>query len=180
VALLALFDTYGPGYLTMSRRVRLAWHWKAWTHLEAAERVRYLSDRARARWQRLTSPPDGELCQPDAEEVVAGVEDEWQFDVLRRALSPAERAEMLAFKRQARRSPGKWRYDGRLLLFTAEDKPREFLSMDPLLGWGDFASNIENCPVPGNHTGIVRKPHVRVLAGHLQNALRQARVNQAT
>jgi thioesterase domain-containing protein/acyl carrier protein len=176
VALLVLFDTYGPGYFNMSWRQRLGRHWKVWAGLETKERVRYIGRRVRSRWQRsapqvyveIPRPANGATADEVGEEAV-------QIDILQRALTHDECLAIRNLVLQARDDLREWRYDGRLLLFTAQDNPREFLNADPLLGWSEAASHIEVHPVPGDHTGILREPNVQVLAAHLQAALREAR-----
>jgi amino acid adenylation domain-containing protein len=62
-------------------------------------------------------------------------------------------------------------YPGTVALFRSDD--RSMLDSE-LLGWNEFAADIELYPTPGNHVTFVKEPHVRVLAEQLIRCLNRA------
>jgi thioesterase domain-containing protein len=66
------------------------------------------------------------------------------------------------------------RYAGRLTLIASlEGRSRQ--AVDPTLGWGQVAAEVEIVKVPGNHLTCVTT-HVEALAKKLQHCLDEARV----
>ena len=62
-------------------------------------------------------------------------------------------------------------YSGRFLLFEAEGRTAEY-GIDATLGWGEVAQgNIQIIRTPGDHTSMMRKPNVDVLAKELEEYL---------
>jgi thioesterase domain-containing protein/acyl carrier protein len=61
-------------------------------------------------------------------------------------------------------------YTGRVVLFRARVQPL-FGSHDSTKGWRDIAPVLEVRVVPGNHLGMLREPHVNVLAAELASRL---------
>ncbi|HET7460806.1 MAG TPA: thioesterase domain-containing protein [Longimicrobium sp.] len=79
-------------------------------------------------------------------------------------------------------APGPFRCPVTLFRATHDREPWDafFASYTPLeqdtLGWCRHVSTpVEVFPVPGNHASLGSEPHVRVLAGHLRDALARAR-----
>jgi thioesterase domain-containing protein len=64
-----------------------------------------------------------------------------------------------------------------ITLFRAQDmdslpEPLADLLQDPAWGWNQFSDReVEIYTVPGNHTSMMTKPHVQILAQHLQKSL---------
>ncbi|MCP5003189.1 MAG: hypothetical protein GY941_04440, partial [Planctomycetes bacterium] len=62
-------------------------------------------------------------------------------------------------------------YLGKIILFHATERDED-ISLEPDLGWGDFATEgVEIIRVPGNHQNMVKSPHVQVLAEQLKHYL---------
>jgi thioesterase domain-containing protein len=71
-------------------------------------------------------------------------------------------------------------YPGALTLFRARMQPL-FSSHDPDKGWRRLAAGgVEVRVVPGNHLGMLKEPHVQVLAEHLRACLDRAQTQSAT
>ena len=65
-------------------------------------------------------------------------------------------------------------YDGKIILFRAEEQSEE-MSSEPFLGWERLApGRIEVQEVPGNHISMFREPHVRALARRLEACIAAA------
>jgi thioesterase domain-containing protein/acyl carrier protein len=155
IGLLAMFDTYGPGYparpslwLRLLGHVRLlgshnlSW---GWDHIVSTSR----------HWLAKTTQ-GMVLPSPLGYLVPQGIRED--FDSHRHAsMSYVPRL-----------------YPGPLLLFRASERPdlpgADF--SDPVLGWDPLIEGgIEIQPVPGDHFSIFHEPHVRVLAERLKACL---------
>ncbi len=171
VHLLALFDTYGPGYFSMPFSRRVGLHLHALRKLDVPARAQYLRDRARLRLMK--KPPEPK----EPTQVRRGEnEDEWQVDVFDRELSPEEIRHLRSMAQHVRQNPASARYEGDTILFVARDKPMEFLQADTTLGWNGFAPHLTIHEVPGDHTSLIQKPNVGDLATLLRPALSSAPV----
>lgn len=166
VHLLALFDTYGPGYFAMPFSRRVGLHLHALRKLDLSARAQYLRDRARLRL--LKKSPESKAVNP---EQPTNTEDAWQVDVFDRELSPEEINHLRSLAQHLRQEPSIARYEGKTVLFVARDKPMEFLQADTTLGWSDFASHLTIHQVPGDHTSLIQEPNVSELAALLRPAL---------
>lgn len=169
VHLLALFDTYGPGYFSMPFSRRVGLHLHALRQLDVPARAQYLRDRARLRLMK--KPP---AAKEPALVQRGENEDEWQVDVFDRELSPEEVRHLRAMAQHIRQNPAAARYEGNTVLFVARDKPMEFLQADATLGWDGFAPHLTIHEVPGDHTSLIQEPNVREIASHLQSVLATA------
>jgi len=71
-------------------------------------------------------------------------------------------------------------YPGKMLLFRAKDVSEfEAYYTDPQRGWNSIAAGgLEVYQVPGEHIGILKEPHVRVLAEQLKACLEQAQMEE--
>lgn len=171
VHLLALFDTYGPGYFSMPFSRRVGLHLHALRKLDVSARAQYLRDRARLRLMK--KPPEPK----EPTQVRRGEnEDEWQVDVFDRELSPEEIRHLRSMAQHVRQNPASARYEGDTILFVARDKPMEFLQADTTLGWHGFAPHLTIHEVPGDHTSLIQEPNVGDLAALLRPALSSAPV----
>ncbi len=63
-------------------------------------------------------------------------------------------------------------YPGRITLFrAAEQSTTSNLSSDPLLGWGELASQVDTYSIPSDHAQMMATPQVEVLARQVESAL---------
>jgi amino acid adenylation domain-containing protein len=162
VGLLALFDTYGPGYpeLLPAWR-RLVMHGRNVLRAGPAERRRYLRERARINLVRVRKAARRATY----------------VGSMRARGKPPEgmRNNLEAAHEQALRNYVPAPYGGELDLFTAADRP-ETWCRDPHLGWGGLAAGgVRVHDVPGDHITLLAEPNVRALAGALGARLREAR-----
>jgi glycosyltransferase involved in cell wall biosynthesis len=66
-------------------------------------------------------------------------------------------------------------YPGRVIVFRADEQPAG--DHDPSLGWSGLAAEgLEVYSIPGNHSTMVREPHVQALAERLNACLDNVRV----
>jgi thioesterase domain-containing protein len=155
VGLLALFDTYGPGYpklLPFSKRLpahlarlRLqpARTWPATVLEEMRKRIE------KARWS-LTYRYCLRRGRPLPSRLQNGTPPAFLYAMAR--YTPLD-------------------YDGKITLFRAE-VAREAVLKDELLGWGNIrTAGVEIYDIPGRHQVVINEPHVRVLADCLRAAL---------
>jgi thioesterase domain-containing protein len=66
-------------------------------------------------------------------------------------------------------------YGGQLTLFRTRSHPL-ICSFENDFGWGKLAANTTVRSIPGSHEGIFMEPHVRCLAGELDQSLRASRL----
>ena len=67
-------------------------------------------------------------------------------------------------------------YRGHLVFFRAERRPPGVIN-DPLTGWEDlFPENAHVHPIPGNHTSMLKRPNVQVLAKFLHQEMKKQAV----
>jgi thioesterase domain-containing protein len=163
VALLCIFDTWGPGFpralpagrrLTLHLRCLLGRGPRAGARhaLSVARNVAAVSRRLFA--APRTNEGDGE--------------DELPSDATARLLEANLRASRAYVPRP---------YPGPMTLFRASEHPHwfGFDFRDPLQGWGRSArGELEVHPVPGDHWTLFDEPNVRVLAAELAACLRGA------
>lgn len=177
VHLLALFDTYGPGYFAMPFSRRVGLHLHALRHLNASERAQYFRDRARVRLGKKIVHGNGASAEGGGKVATQTIErpevpeDDWQVDVFARELSPEEIRHLRAMVQRTRRNPDTARYEGDTVLFVARDKPMEFLQADSTLGWGNYAPRLQLHTVAGDHTSLIQEPHVEGLSTLLRRHL---------
>jgi thioesterase domain-containing protein len=165
VALLALFDTGNPAYY---RDVPF----RRWIRIRST----YLFDRLQKYGRRVLHGEGKEMFE-DLSQFI-----KWRKDALswklfgntsRTAAKPAAEAAretvimFTAIGRDYTPKP----YPGRIHLFRAEGRTREF-GADPNLGWDEVARDgVEVHSVPGKHVTILNKPHVDTLAKLLEQCL---------
>ena len=180
VDLLALFDTYGPGYFMLPASQRFSLHWRAWKKMDARSRTKYLAERARHRLKfqpklqfkskvgatAVVEPKDHEVQRSQEE-----WDDAWQIDNLARRLSSSERDYLRRLIRILRRRPKAAQYPGETIIFVAQDTPMGFMEADTSRGWRDFIPNLQIHSVPGTHTGIIQEPYIADVARLLNEKL---------
>jgi amino acid adenylation domain-containing protein len=166
VALLALFDSWGPGYpkiLPPPRRFLL--HLKVLLSLNWREQFTYLGQRLRNLLRRFHRTTPNVVDRS-----IAGTP-------LARTIRHAARTYHQAWRRYVPRT-----YPGRLVLFNSVVKPDWFGATfdDPTMGWGKLAAlGVDVRPIPGAHLDIFKDASLQVLADELRNCL-QAAVNDQT
>jgi thioesterase domain-containing protein len=64
-------------------------------------------------------------------------------------------------------------YAGPVNLFRAKEQSVGTLN-DPQLGWGDLVTALKVQDVPGDHSTMMKEPHVRLLAERLRACIRDA------
>jgi thioesterase domain-containing protein len=159
VALLALFDTYGPELRPSSwrNRHRVEFHLTQLERRGPRAKLGYVLDRCL--W------------------VAAGM----AYDVSRATgvslLRPSRHVALANGRASRRFFPDV--YPGRVTLFRAQVQPRRYRH-DPQLGWGGLATGgLEIHEVPGDHFTMWEQPHVRVLAERLRAQEAEDRVRHA-
>ena len=161
VHILALLDTHHPAYTrTLSRTQWLQFHFT------------YFVDRsmkyARNLWRGRLEAIAADALQLVRRKLSAL---SWELkakahDVLGRPTPTVMRSDVVLFEAAWRAYRPK-QYDGRLLLFRAEDRTAEY-ARDPTLGWRACSTgSIDVHTVPGDHLTMLELPHVRTLVGKL-------------
>lgn len=176
VALLALFDTSGPGYFMLPISERFSLHWRAWKQMDGRARTKYIAERARNRLKLQPKSAALEAAAPEdyiAPRSQEEWEDEWQIDNLARRLSPAEKTYLKRMMDLVRRRPRTAHYDGKTVIFVAQDEPMGFMEADTSRGWRDFIPNLQVHSVAGTHTTMIQEPLVMDVARLLDERLRE-------
>jgi aspartate racemase len=200
VALLALFDTWSPGYLKLLKLPLpqvVSRHTEALSRLTLGEQIAYVCERARSRlnlsdwlmkhYNRLRWQTKKSVCR--------------LYVALGRPL-PTPLANFYTGEKmvQALNKYVPKPYPGRVTFFLAQNRPRTYyhdpgLSKDSLiaagfcssknvdavwaqvypLGWGALAQGgLDVIQVPGTHAFIVREPYAKFLATELRRCIDQA------
>jgi thioesterase domain-containing protein len=159
VPLLVLLDTFGPGVRPLPTKLK--------DHVSSLlrEGPAYVSRRAR--------------------EKVARHADEWEYSLKTRfyeshgqALPYALRDRQLAQAfRSATEGYQAQPYEGKAILYRANEVDPPFRHMGASNGWDALLPNLDVVEVPGNHDSLVYEPNVTRMSSHLAAALRQARVD---
>jgi amino acid adenylation domain-containing protein len=176
VALVALFDTHGPGYPRLrpgqtglrrscSRLLQQVQHHAGNLRLlEPGARLAYVQEKkekARRQMRRGIARRRKAISRRI-------------YDAMGRPLPRALRQTQGAIA-QAHREYEPARYPEKLTLFRASVQPAGIYP-DPTLGWGPLAQGgLEIHEVPGYHGAIVVEPRVRLMVGQLQECLAKAR-----
>ncbi|HUI06175.1 MAG TPA: amino acid adenylation domain-containing protein [Verrucomicrobiae bacterium] len=172
VALLAFFDTNGPGYphylptMTVWRqkvdwwRDRIALHWENLLATEGRKRPAYIREKMQ-RWNKQTR---------------------WKLQALKHRLrrrvdrvfwpGAIRQAQVKGYRAATSYEPQP--YSGQVTLFRATEQPRGIYK-DRTLGWGSLVlGRLVIVDTPGHHGAIVREPRARALADQLNDALARA------
>ena len=175
VALLALFDTYGPGYpkplptaSSFRRKLyrfiqRLDLHLRNLFLLEPEKRTVYTLSKLRILKKRIRKK-----VKRNIKDMTVG-----SFPGIKYFL-PRSLREVAQANRQALSSYVPQAYPGRITLFRASKQPKGCYP-DPELGWSGLAAGgLEIHEVPGYHGAIVEEPCVRALVKQLKVCLQKA------
>jgi thioesterase domain-containing protein len=162
VGLLALIDTYGPGYprlLPVAKRAMI--HLKNLLRARPEAKLEYLRGRVRINVIRINKS----IRRAS-----------YRYSVIIKGKRPAAmESNIQAAHQQASFEYTPKVYDGRLTLFRAKQQGEVWQS-DPELGWGGLAAGgVEVYETPGNHITLIAEPNVRSLAGRLSECLLRAR-----
>ncbi|MBI3979303.1 MAG: non-ribosomal peptide synthetase [Chloroflexi bacterium] len=164
VALLALFDPYGPGYAAAVRdaswlgsaiyrgRQSIDFHRGTLAILGPKERPSHVREWAGSAVRRIRSL------------------DSRSGQAIRRALPRAVQDVQAAIARASDEYVPR-PYPGRVTIFRARRQPPG-CTADPTMGWGTLAAEVDVHVIPGYHASIIVEPHVRTLARHLERCLR--------
>ncbi|HEX2569056.1 MAG TPA: amino acid adenylation domain-containing protein [Polyangia bacterium] len=185
VALLAMFDTYGPDYLkpllhsTWARRMlkevllRLEHHAGSLILLPASDRLPYLQDKLRKARdeaaERVELLRDGIAKRRTSRHAIVRAPST-------AGLPAAQAAELEGAQEVMVRALTEYRFrplpgPGKITLFRARRQPPG-IAPDPWLGWGGYAEGgIEIHEVPGYHAAMISEPRVRFLAEELRRCL---------
>jgi thioesterase domain-containing protein/acyl carrier protein len=176
IALLALFDTYGPGYpkflaarTSLQKKIerlryRFQLHWTNFTATEPRRRPAYVWTKAQ-RWKRAIVFRM-RLRANDVRLRIRRRVDEFFFP---RAIRRVKEAGHWA---AADYVPGE--YAGRVTLFRATEQPTG-IHADRTLGWGSLVKGgVEIYDTPGHHGTLTREPRARVVSQQLEDALVRA------
>ena len=177
VALVALFDTYAPGYLKLLKgrsrfslklsqfTQRVRHHAESLWLLEADKRWPYIvakTEKGRNLLRRAIKKTRKRLARG----VLRGL-----GRPLPEALRETQNAIVGASRAYCPRT-----YAGNITLFRADRQPSG-ISPDPTLGWGDLVKGkLEIHEIPGTHGTIVVEPRVRFLIEKLEPCLERARL----
>ena len=172
IGILALFDTYGPGYGTRRRlssggwwgmlQIRAGMHIGNLQLLRGQERREYILDKTMRLYRRIKR-----LSRTLIRKYLKANLAEAQRRTIPEAFRQVEDIGRHAQQNYRPQRP----YPGVASLFRATYGPKELLE-DEVNGWSKWVSGKINVyPVPGHHGAIVREPRVRVLAKELNAAL---------
>ena len=179
-ALVALFDTNGPGYprlrpVTRALRLkklyglirRVEHHFTSLFRLPSQSRLGYLQSKA-SKAVRLMRRG----AKSKKKEIARKI-----YETARRPLPPSLGKTQKTI-RIAQASYVPQVYQGRVVLFRASKQPLGIYP-DPTMGWsGLVAGGLQVHDIPGTHGAIVTEPYVGVLAEVLQSYLGQAQPAQ--
>jgi thioesterase domain-containing protein len=177
VALLALFDTNGPGYPQYLPSTTV---WE--------RRLGRLRHRTNLHWENLRATPAGERLGYVRIKILKWgqgfVMTSWR-DLrrsIRRWRAALDDLFLPTTLRQVRKA-GHWAaydyrpkpYAGHATLFRATTQPHGIV-LDRSMGWStSVLGRLDIVDTPGHHGAIVRDPRARVLAQQLEEALQRAR-----
>ncbi|MCU1261037.1 MAG: family phosphatase, partial [Bryobacterales bacterium] len=176
VALLALFDTYGPGYPRLLPGTTV---WKArWNHLRMRFNLHWGNLMATDRRERLSYVAAKLARLKTTARRVMRTRALLLKGAFRERVNRLLRPHVI---RQVSKA-GHWAagdyepkpFNGSITLFRATEQPHG-IHPDPYLGWEPLVPAIKIYNTPGHHGGIVLEPRVKILSEQLADALRHAR-----
>ena len=172
IALLALFDTYAPGFPKFlpntsvwrmkfnHTRLRVELHWG-----------NFAAARGRAKWDyvRVKAKKYGFSVIWRIKRTKRKLKEKLENILLPKAIKDVKKS---GYQAAGIYVPGK--YPGRGTLFRATGQMKGIFS-DPLLGWDELIQGgLDIYDTPGHHGAIVRDPRARVLAEQLKDSLHKA------
>jgi len=176
VALVAMFDAYGPGYprrLPSTSRLRR----KIFKYLRRIDthisNMRYTNWQGQMGYLRVKIP---KLYN----RITRRIKNKFDqiLNPVPRQLKRVQAAHMGAARRKKRSMREQRRFGGRLVLFRAAKQPLGIYP-DPNLGWGKVVGDgIEVYEIPGHHTSIIYEPRVHVLADLFNRILAETHATQ--
>lgn len=181
IAIVALFDTYGPGYPKLlptttvweqrlnKLRYRTKLHWSNFLATEPVKRPQYVWLKAKRAERAILSK--SKLTIGTANQAVRHfLERLFWPDAIRHV---AEAGHWAA----GGYIPGE--YAGTITLFRATEQPLG-IYVDRTSGWGSVVKGeIETYDTPGHHGSIVREPRARFLVRQLEDALHKAQLRRS-
>lgn len=172
VALLALFDTWGPGYPkplpSSSRLQKLWWRWKDrftlhYGNLQVAngrERYEYV-------WGKVKKWANGKKIRMARLRHRATLR--VKYWMLPKEIRKTQKVGHFAMANYVIKP-----YSGDLTLFRATEQPSG-IDLEPTLGWSSYVQGrIEVIDTPGHHGAIVREPRARVTAAQIADCIQKA------
>lgn len=174
VALLVMFDTYGPGYLKdikgfsaladniISFYYQMEHHFGSLIMLPAVDRIPYW----KTKWRKVRIET-GEWIVNRSKRIFRLI-----FSGMGRPL-PDSLLETHNSIRTALESYQPAFYSGKVTVFRAKRQPY-FAHPDLSLGWGAVSGEIEIQDIPGHHAGAILEPRARIVAAILQDCLERA------
>jgi aspartate racemase len=170
VGLLALFDTEAPGALKeLPRTERVSRHLKNLVQkgpTYALEKVGRRIDSSQKELVSIISKKYGKVDQGSKPSLQRYFTEVATLDIRQQ------------IREQAASNYVPHPYPGKVVLFRAMDRSGFEAYSDSQWGWGSLAAGgLEVHHVPGDHIGILKEPHVRVLATNLRACLERAQVD---
>lgn len=178
VAIVALFDTYGPAYPKLvasttvwqqrfnKLRYRARVHWSNFLATEPRKRPEYAWIKAKRIKRAIVSKAKAMFRSANQ----SAKQHAGRFFLPNAIRQVADAGHWAA----ADYVPGE--YSGSITLFRATQQPLGIYT-DRTLGWASIVKGgIEICDTPGHHGSLVREPRVPILAEQLDDALRNARL----
>ncbi|MBX9602040.1 MAG: amino acid adenylation domain-containing protein [Bryobacteraceae bacterium] len=174
VALVALFDTFGPGYpqrLPGNVGWRRSWnrlHFRLHLHLgnlrRGTDRTAYVQDKAQ-RFRRILRRSWKKLVN------------RWRSRLQARIPSELKAVERAGLAARREYDPQPW--DGPVVLFRAAQQPFGIVP-DATNGWGPLVPGLQVREIPGHHGAMVKDPQVRDLVPVLTSILREIQDQRKT
>jgi thioesterase domain-containing protein/NRPS condensation-like uncharacterized protein len=163
VALLALLDTWGPNaYVPHPNYKRFFTHLRKFAHSKLKYTFSKLSDK----------PNKVKQSFADRDQFDLDFSHQHYQDKNNKKFNKVTQTYL-----KARQNYVPQRYSGEITLFksTNNDEMSAFGDFDDKLGWGELAAGgLDIVNVPGDHLGILKEPHVAILASRLQKCLEEA------
>ncbi|MDP8963997.1 MAG: thioesterase domain-containing protein, partial [Cyanobacteriota bacterium] len=170
VGLLALLDTEAPGALKeLPRTERVSRHLKNFVQKGpsyALEKVAPKIDSSKKQLLSIISKNYGKVDQGSERSLQRYVTEVATNDIRQQ------------IREQAANNYVPHPYPGKVVLFRAMDRSGFEAYSDAQWGWGSLAAGgLEVHHVPGDHIGILKEPHVQVLATNLRACLERTQVD---
>jgi len=198
VALLALFDTYGPDYPRLlptttvmqakfnRLKHRANLHWSSFKLLDRRGRAVYIREKSGKLWRILDRKRRNlvrdsrkklhDLLLPEVVSLTRFRVISHFRNSLKKILLPEEirKAQETGSQASLNYEPKPYRNSGRVVLFRASEQPPGIYP-DPLNGWGGLIPELEVSEIAGHHGAIMHEPRVPNLARALRTYLEDAR-----
>lgn len=166
VALLAVFDTYGPlfKHKIPPFNYQLSIHKMNLSRLKIKDKLIYIGERIQWKLEGLIDKIAGKFNAQAGRSLP---------DELPEHFQRVEEANRIAVKHYVPQV-----YPGQITLLRAIERPTSKYH-DPYMGWGELAGGgMEIVEVPGHHKTLILEPRVRFLAESLQQCINRAEAEQ--